>query len=372
MTDNPQLKRFDQITKSTLYFRIMRYILNFLSYIYGNVIRLRHWLYDRGLKKSLKFDFPVIVIGNIEAGGTGKTPMVIKLTRDLKKNFNPAILSRGYGRKGSDFLFVEDEFNPILYGDEPSLIKQKLGKTPVAVFADRITGISLLIAEREDVDCIILDDALQHRALIPGFSIMLISCQFGLNPSTYLPFGNKRDSIGRIKESNAIIITKCPQIPDFETREKIRQNIHIQKDVLLYFCGLNHGNPESLFSSVRKFEWNIATILICGVANPTPLLEWLINKGIPNPKCILRKDHHIFTERDLHELERIINMFAGQPFQIVTTEKDGVKLKKLMKDWSYKSNVYVVPVEHDFFDKEEEKQFLNEIETYVRTNKQRG
>ena len=350
----------------------MQFMKLILSYAYGLVIKVRHILYDNGVKKSILFDFPVIVIGNIEAGGTGKTPMVIKIANKLKQTFKPAILSRGYGRQGSDFRILGEEIRPDLNGDEPTLIKQELKETPVAVFADRIIGISLLLAEIEDIDCVILDDALQHRALIPGFSIMLVSYRFGIHPTAFLPFGTKRDSLDRIHKSNIVVVTKCPHIPSEEEQKKITQNLFIEGGPTIIYCRLSHGRPEPLFSSKFSFNPEHSTILLCGIANPQPLIEWLENEGVKSISKCIRKDHHLFREKDLHELEGIINMFADKPFQIITTEKDEVKLKLLMKDWAYRLHVFTVPVEHQFFNVEDENHFFKEIENYVRTNKQRS
>lgn len=335
------------------------------SWLYGFVLLLRHWLYDSGIFKSVKFSIPVIVIGNLSTGGTGKTPQTIYLAQ-LLKSYKPALLSRGYGRNSKGFRWVENDSLVTETGDEPLLFKQTLGETPIAVCENRVAGIQKILAERKP-GVILLDDAYQHRQLVPGFSVLLIDFASLQEPLYLLPAGNQRDLWSRRKKANVVVITKCPITISNNEKNRLIDYINqgCKNSLPVFFSHLKYGevhrfSGELLADNELK---NQSVILVTGIARPA-LLKADLGLKTQLIDHLSFSDHHAFTKEDVESMKKNMAMFAPVRPLFITTSKDRVRLEPLLSqlerhDW------LEIPVEIEI---DESQQFHTLIENYVRSN----
>ncbi|MFS4469499.1 tetraacyldisaccharide 4'-kinase [Maribacter sp. 2210JD10-5] len=305
-----------------------------ISLIYGLVVYLRNFFYDSGVFKSRSFDTPLICIGNLSVGGTGKTPMTELLIAQLKTDFKLAVLSRGYKRKSKGFMLADETSSVTDLGDEPFQMYSKFPEVTFAVDADRRNGISWL-EENIYPDIILLDDAFQHRKVKPDFSILLTSYGDLYSNDWYLPTGNLRDSKNAAKRADLIIVTKCPQQLSEKEAKKIITVLKPSENQKVLFTYLNYSKVlygsegEHLLSEFK----NSKVSLVTGIANPRPLIEYLGLNDILF-EHINFPDHHFFTEKELDLLKT--------KERIITTEKDFVRLKTEL------SNLAYIPMKHAF------------------------
>lgn len=335
---------------------VLRLILWPFSILYGFVIRIRNFMYDRGLLKSTKFSFPVIVVGNLAVGGTGKSPITEFLIRILKDRYKIATLSRGYGRKTSGFLYVNPADSAKAVGDEPLQFKSKFPDITVAVCEDRVLGVSKL---KEKNQVVILDDAYQHRALVPGLSILLIEYQSLFGPKLLLPAGNFRDTFSQRKRADMVIVSKCPDQLPIHDREKLTKQLSLGASQSVFFSYLTYGEPYLAFSEKHMTSPVSATddvLLVSGIANPKPLQNYL------EPRCKSLKllqypDHHNFTDKDIQRFIDEYELIQSSNKYILTTEKDYQRLKGYSERLrSYTSPaIRVIPVQVSFHDQDEAK-----------------
>ena len=253
-----------------------------LSLIYGLIVTIRNRLFDLKIIKSAEFDIPVISIGNITVGGTGKTPHIEYLIRLLANEFNIAVLSRGYKRKTRNYMLAAEESTSDDIGDEPKQLKQKFPDVHIAVDRKRVHGILNLLENIKDLKAILLDDAYQHRYVKPGLSILLIDYNQPLSSDYMLPFGNLREKRCETGRADIIIITKTPK--DLKPIEKkiLIKDLKILPYQFLYFTTYDYKNPEPVFDnnikrldfhSIRKNKSSI--LLVTGIAQPGPLVKFL-------------------------------------------------------------------------------------------------
>lgn len=335
---------------------ILRLLLWPISLIYELVIRVRNYMYDRGILKSTRFSFPVIVVGNLAVGGTGKSPTTELLVNMLKGSYKLAVLSRGYGRKTSGFLYVEPSYSPKHVGDEPLQFKNRFPETTIAVCEDRVAGVSKL---QNDHEVVVLDDAYQHRALTPGLSILLIEYQSLFKAKTLLPTGNFRDTFSQRKRADVIIISKCPDQLSEEDKQHALTNLKADMSQAVFFSYLIYNHPHAVFTSeVAEIEFPEMPIyaeddilLVTGIAKPQPLQRYLENR-CKTLKILQYPDHHLFSEKDIH---RVINEFSAirsSRKYILTTEKDYQRFKDFSHKFSYlaPSSVRVIGIEISFHD----------------------
>jgi tetraacyldisaccharide 4'-kinase len=310
---------------------------------------MRNTLYDHGLFSSSDVAVKSIVIGNISAGGTGKTPFVLWLLNRYAEKSNVAVLSRGYGRKTKGFFEVSASANAHQIGDEPLLIKQRHPGTSVFVCEDRVAGANKILEQIPEVGTLILDDAFQHRRFNPGISILLTTWDQPFTDDWYLPTGNLRDWKGAYARANAVVITKCPSHLPLGSSEKWRKKIALHSDQKLAFSTIEYGPAIAVFGTVSKEGSKI--ILISGIADSRPF-ESHCGSQYEVLKHFKFQDHHSFKPSEIAEILNSIGSF-GESIGIITTEKDATRLKAFSNDLNRTSLSYI-PIETKFLLGEEE------------------
>jgi tetraacyldisaccharide 4'-kinase len=307
-----------------LYFRIMillRKILFPFAILYGLITSIRNFLFDKEILKSYSFDLPIIAVGNLSVGGTGKTPQIEYLIRLLSGTYKVATLSRGYKRKSKGYILADATSNAEVLGDEPFQFYQKFGSIQVAVDADRKNGIEQLLSQNTKPEVILLDDAFQHRRVKAGFYIMLTSFGDLYSDDFMLPTGSLREFRSGAKRANVVIVTKCPATLSVEEQNEIKIKLKVAEDQQVYFTTIVYDDciySESKILKVSEIK-ETDKILLAGIAKPEPFFDFLKHK---NEECLSFSDHHHFTENDILDIKnKSINKI------IVTTEKDYVRLK---------------------------------------------
>ena len=298
----------------------LRNILFPFSILYGGIVWLRNKLFDWGLLKAEQYDIPVICVGNLNVGGTGKSPMIEYLIGILKDSQDIATLSRGYGRRTKGFREVYMDSKAEDVGDEPLQFKRKFPKTTVVVHEKRVEGMAQLMAMTSTPDVVLLDDAYQHRYVTPSFTVLLTAYNDLYVDDFMLPTGNLREPKAGSNRANVIVVTKSPlELSDAE-KNNIKKRLKHQKDQHVFFASIAYsdtiqGNVDS--SHISTLE-NQKFTLVSGIANPQPLVEHLNSKAL-NFEHLKYGDHHNFTDED-------IELLNNKAF-ILTTEKDYVRLE---------------------------------------------
>ena len=310
----------------------MRFLLLPFAILYGLGVRLRHFLYDRGWLSSKRYPFPILCVGNLAVGGTGKTPMVEYLVRLLGQE-QVAVLSRGYRRKTKGFFLADDSATAMTLGDEPYQYHRKFPRATVAVCESRQEGIERLL-ENPHFKYIILDDAFQHRKVQAGTNLLLTSYDKLYTQDFLLPVGSLRDIRGRARKAQIIIVTKCPELTQAE-QEKIIQQLKPLPSQKVYFTTIAYSDRVYSHEDSQALKDFIATpfTLVTGIANPTPLVDFLEKKGA-SFEHLAYSDHHHFSNRELELLR--------QKGCILTTEKDYVRLEGALP------TLYYLPIETQF------------------------
>lgn len=341
-----------------------RYVLFPFSIVYGLVIWGRNKLFDKKILRSLAFNFPVICVGNLAVGGTGKTPMIEYLIRFLKDDFKVATLSRGYKRKTKGFAMAAAGTTAIEIGDEPMQVHLKFPEITVAVDEERIVGIPLILQAHPDTDVILLDDAFQHRTINAGLNILLTDYNNLFTRDILLPAGDLRDMRGSSSRAHIIVVTKCkPDLNEIE-RQKIISEIRPTQNQKVYFTRIDYGTPYHLYSKKEQLlDSDSQVLLICGIANPQPLKD-LLTQNVSTYEILNFRDHHIFNTDDLKDIKKSFSKLSGENKIILTTEKDGVRLFKFDKELN-QLPIYVLPIKHEFLF-EEKTAFNNQISGFIR------
>ncbi len=332
--------------------RKFRYLLFPFSIVYGAVIGLRNKLFDKKMLRSATFDFPLICVGNLTVGGTGKTPMVEYIIRLLNKKYEVATLSRGYKRKTKGFIIATEYTNASDIGDEPMQIHKKFPGITVCVAEERVIGIPQLLREKPETKVIILDDAYQHREVKAGLNILLTEYNNLYSKDFLLPAGNLRDNKRSSKRADIIVVTKCNSNLSEETKEMVIKELNPPANQKIYFTSIKYERPSHLFTT-EKFDLDRGTnvLLICGIANPQPIKEFLdTHSGSYELKKY--RDHYIFNTSDVKEIKELFSRIKNENKIILTTEKDGVRLSKFSKELSHLP-IYILPMSHQFLFNEE-------------------
>lgn len=353
---------------------MLKILLYPLALLYGIVVYIRNMLYDTQIFKSTEFKIPVISIGNITVGGTGKTPHTEYLVELLQKHVNVATLSRGYKRKTKGFSLVQESSKVQDVGDEPLQIKLKFPKSTVAVDEKRVHGINTLLSNQSEApDVVLLDDAYQHRKVTPGINILLIDYNRPIEEDHLLPMGRLRERVYQRRRANVIIYTKCPdEIPPI-TRRIIMKNVNLRPYQSLYFTTMTYGDAQPVFPELasEKFtfgEDRISSIMLSGIANPSLFRQYLKENSNLLDEIVF-SDHHNFTNRDFKQIEQAYQKRKEkQPF-VLTTEKDAVRLRSSneLSD-ELKARLFFIPVKIKFLDSEG-KSFDKKIIGYVKDNR---
>lgn len=348
---------------------LRRYLLWPFSIPYYLAVFIRNKLYDWGISKSFDFAVPIICVGNLSTGGTGKTPQVEYLVKLLSSNFKVATLSRGYGGSMNGFHLVQVDDDAKVVGDEPLQIKSKFPKVDVAIKPDRVEGINKLIRECAP-GLVILDDAFQHRRVNAGLSLLLTSYDHPFYDDLLLPAGNLREPISGIKRADAIIVSKCPENLAKADREVIRNRIAPSNKQEVFFSYITYGALVPYNDRAKKVEVGNTTevLLFSGIAKSGAFEEYCrVNYDVVNH--MIFRDHYHYDESDLKKVRQNFNIIANYNRAIITTEKDTSRLRnKTYKAILEDLPIFYLPIETRFFEDDEEK-FNSLILTYVAGNK---
>ena len=324
-----------------------RYLFLPFSLLYGIILIIRNWLFDKNYLKSSAFNFPIICVGNLAVGGTGKTPMVEYLIRIFGNDYRIATLSRGYKRKTRGFGIANDNTTALEIGDEPMQFHMKFPSTIVAVGEERLVAIPQLLQERPNTQVIILDDAFEHRTVRAGLNILLTERKNLYSRDLLMPAGDLRDTRTSAKRAQIIIVTKCRQALSIQKRDSIIKELRPKANQSVFFTEIVYGQPYHLFSKATySLQTGMDMLLVCGIASPKPLKEYLT--AIVRTYDMLRfPDHHIFSIDDLEEIKKQFEKLRSSNKIILTTEKDSVRLLKFENELKTYP-IYVLPIEHQF------------------------
>lgn len=341
------------------------------SIIYGIVTGVRNFLFDKKILKTTRFKIPVICVGNITVGGTGKTPHTEYVAELLSRSFRVAVLSRGYKRKSSGFMVVTSSSDASMTGDEPLQIAAKLPEILVAVNEDRVDGVNKITEQQPETDVIIMDDGFQHRWLTPGFQILLSDYKKPFFSDHLMPYGSLRESAGNSKRADVIIITKAPAKIPPEKRETYIKTIIKLPHQHLFFTSLTYKNPLPVFKG-RTDNLNLpqpyaSMVLVTGIADPSSLVDHL-RKSFAEIKHLAFPDHHKFCYKDILAMEKAFDGLKSSPKYLLTTEKDAVRLREFRNiAEKLKEAFYYIPIAICFPDGTKD-EFDNLIIDYVRKN----
>jgi tetraacyldisaccharide 4'-kinase len=329
------------------FLRPIRVLLFPFSLIYYAIIYIRNRLFDKNILRSSSFNLPLICVGNIAAGGTGKSPMVEYLLRYLKDSLTVASLSRGYKRKTSGYALANERSTALEIGDEPMQFHLKFPDLPIAVGEERIEAIPQILHDRPDVQAIILDDAFQHRSVKPGLNILLTDYSNLYTRDWYLPTGDLRDEKASVKRANIILVTKCKQGLSPKERDSIMTELNVESHQSVFFSCIRYGMPYHILSKKGiPVTQDMEVLLVTGIANPAPLKNYLLEKSKTYYE-LRYNDHHIFSIDDLTEIKKRFNGLTANNKIILTTEKDAVRLVKFEPALEGLP-VFVLPIEMEF------------------------
>jgi tetraacyldisaccharide 4'-kinase len=339
----------------------IRILLFPVSLVYALVVKVRNWCFDRKILSSTVFNLPIICVGNLAVGGTGKSPMVELLIRTLRSRLAVAVLSRGYKRKTRGYALAGEQTTALDIGDEPMQFHRKFPDIAVAVGEERIVAIPQLLHDRPETDVIILDDAFQHRAVRAGLNILLTDYSNLFTRDWWLPSGDLRDAPSSYTRADIVIVTKCPEGLSEEERRSIAIEIGLRPHQQLFFTSICYGDPYRINEegAVVTIDEHMEVLLVTGIANPAPLKRWL-NDHARVYYELAYSDHHIFTIDDLNTMIRRFEGISAENKIILTTEKDAVRLIKFRQElegWPF----YVLPITPRFLFGEESK--FNDIIT---------
>lgn len=301
--------------------------------VYYSVTWLRNKLYDLGIKKSVSFDFPVVCVGNLSIGGTGKTPMIEYLIKLLKNDYSVATLSRGYKRKTKGFQLADLNATSESIGDEPFQFFSKFkDDIQVAVDSDRVNGIIRLISLKKSPEIILLDDAFQHRRVKAGLNILLTTYDALFVDDFVLPAGNLREPRRGYKRANIVVVTKCPKRLNETDKIRIIKRIKPSGFQNVFFSSIEYSDTIKSIGNEKKLESLNRFTLVTGIANAKPLVDFLKEKQLKFEHLNFQ-DHHDFSDSDIEELNK--------RELIITTEKDFMRLQKYN---SLKEKLFYLPI----------------------------
>ena len=345
------------------------------SWIYGAGVWLRNKLFDWGFYKERSFNLPVICVGNITVGGTGKTPHTEYLIKLLQKKHQVAVLSRGYKRKSKGFVLAQADTPVHQIGDEPYQMKQKFPNIHMAVDADRCHGIEELCKDSvaPGTEVILLDDAFQHRYVKAGLNILLVDYNRLIIEDTLLPAGRMREHEAGKYRASIVIITKCPKDMKPMEYRVLSKQMNLYAFQQLYFTTLDYGKLRPLFNGGKEYPVTsihpgIHILLVTGIATPQKLENDLASLISNEVHTLAFSDHHDFTEADMMNIESRFQQLPAGKRMIITTEKDAVRMAShpsLPED--IKPYIYVLPIEIVFL-QEQQESFNQNILEYVRKN----
>jgi tetraacyldisaccharide 4'-kinase len=336
---------------------------------------IRNWLFDHEVLHSTSFHIPLISVGNITVGGTGKTPHVEYLAELLEDEFHIATLSRGYKRRTRDFRVASPESTVSEIGDEALQMKHRFPEITVAVDRKRVNGVKALMEINPPLDVILLDDAYQHRSVKPGFSILLMDYNRPIHKDTLLPAGRLREPAVNQNRANIILITRSPErIKPIELREYVNQ-MGLSIGQHLYFTNMRYGKLTPVFPGIksRDAEWFKSKVggvlIVAGIAQPRTLRQYARSIST-NISEMFFPDHHPYTQKDMDKISTAYQKFkrSAKEVLLLTTEKDAMRLRDHQPSKELREVFHAVRI-HVYFLNEDKEEFDRQILNYVRSNK---
>ena len=344
-------------------------VLTPFSWVYGASVWLRNTAFDMNILHEQEYEVPVVSVGNITVGGTGKTPHVEYIIEALYRRYHIAVLSRGYKRKTKGFILASNNMTPRDIGDEPYQIYRKFaGLITLAVCEDRRKGIRQLLKIDPDINLILLDDGFQHRYVKPKVNILLMDYNRPINEDKLMPRGTLREPASSVSRSDIVVVTKCPTDINAMDIRLIKKNLSLFKYQQLYFSNIRYADPVPVFPvqspQLTSLQWlheDDAVLCITGIATPKPLVRYL-RQFSTNFKVIHFDDHHEFTRRDFSEIFKVLKELKGKRKFIITTEKDAVRIMNNPYFPPTKRNcIYYVPMRVGFLELEGGHNFVEEL-----------
>ncbi len=349
-----------------------RLLLYPFSIIFAVATSIRNWLFDYGILKSTSYSIPVISVGNITVGGTGKTPLTELILRHLEKNKRSALLSRGYGRKTKGVIIADDKADYFTIGDEPMQIKSKFKDLMVIVAEKRRKGMMALLERPDSPEVVVLDDAFQHRYVKPGLSILVMDYYRPVWKDFCLPAGNLRESVKGMRRADLIVVNKCPSGLSETEAAIIQKKLRVKVSNTLFFTSITYGLPTPLVSQSKSFlnlikESDCSLIAMAGIGNPEPFFTMVKKFNLP-VNTLRFPDHHDFTTADLKKMENLCFNEKNKESLLLTTEKDAIRLLSLSGlSNQFLKKIWYIPIELKFLF-EGQPLFEKKINNYVGKN----
>ena len=339
---------------------------------YGMLIRIRNLMFDTGKLPSKKYGIPVISVGNITVGGTGKTPLTELIIDTLKSDYKVGLISRGYKRKTKGVIVGTQNSTAQDLGDEPFQIKSKFPELLVTVAEKRVDGIDMMLQLPDSPDLVVMDDAYQHRYVSPGLSILVMDYNRPLWKDFMLPAGELREPVKGKKRANIIIVSKCPPSLSTEQQLYITQKLNLTTDQSVYFSSVAYQNSISLFCDHKQLTHKDflekEVLLVTGIANPEPLLKYLVSI-CKKVRTVHFPDHHQFTETDIKRINQEFEKIPNAGKMILTTEKDAVRFKEIINNTHVLApHIWYIPIKVKMLNNQQEV-FKEKIINYVKHNK---
>jgi tetraacyldisaccharide 4'-kinase len=352
--------------------RFLRILLLPFAMLYGMITWLRNVFYSAGIFKQHRFDIPVICVGNLSVGGTGKTPMVEFIAELLlEQQLNVAVLSRGYGRKSKGFILADDNSNAALIGDEPMQLHQKFPGLTIAVDEKRVHGIKKLLEISPEIDVVLLDDAFQHRAVKAGMNVLLTPYHSLYSSDFMLPTGYLREFRCGAKRADMIVVTKCPPEISASERETIVKKLKPDATQDVFFSHIRYGKAYGITSEgIRNGDDIVqarSVLLFAGIANPAPL-ETHLKQTYSTVVTLQFRDHQDYANEDLYQIRKKFTNFAPGKNVIITTSKDAARLTEPeTKGRIDDLPIFCLPVKADFYEPDKQN-IITKINSYARKN----
>lgn len=336
--------------------QILRLLLLPFSLIYALITSFRNWLYTKGIYKRTSFELPVIVVGNLSVGGTGKTPMVEYLINLLQSKYALATLSRGYKRQSEGFVLAHKNTTMLEIGDEPFQYHSKFKNIKVAVDSKRVNGVEQILKQAPLTQVVVLDDAFQHLAIQGGLYILLTTYSQPYYNDLVLPSGNLRETTKGAKRADIVIVSKCPKDLSIDKQNAIRKKLKLTPGQLSFFTYIefskiaNNKTSSISLEEFKKFDF----IMVAGIAKPQSFFDHVKKQ---DTLCMVFKDHHNFTPKDIEQI-----LHNAKDKKIITTEKDYMRLQNLIPC----EQLYYLPIQTSFISQGQE--FDKTILHYVGTS----
>ncbi|WP_171973173.1 tetraacyldisaccharide 4'-kinase [Saccharicrinis aurantiacus] len=349
----------------------LRYLLLPFAVLYGLVSSIRNLLFDFSIGnfRCKEYDLPIISVGNITVGGTGKTPHTEWIIQLLKDAYNVSVLSRGYKRKTKGLVIADSSSTASDIGDEPMQMHNKFPEVQVVVAEQRVIGVDAIMKLETKCDVLLMDDAFQHRYVKPGFSILVMDYNRPFWKDHLMPVGELRELPVGKKRANIIIVSKCPQDISIAEQEYYKRKLSLNPNQSIFFTCVGYKNIYPIFAD-KKQSINItdkSVLLVSGIAQPKLMFDY-VSQLAKETKLMQFGDHHNFSAKDINNIEQQLNTLGDNAI-IVTTEKDAVRFGELLPNNSkLAQNMYSLPIEIQIINNKES-DLKDKILNYVRSNK---